>query len=123
MFRNMEFTCITFELVYTPVNRLNFPGYGKFYQPPQNKLSYLMYVSQIVNSTELVLVGGHAGSVESLSLCRGRIAFRWYLSVSNPYLLRRSKFVHSCTQRSPYMFASANLRYHPFDSIDSSRSR
>ena len=79
-----------------------------------------MYVGQTVNFHKLVVVGGCAGS-GSLSLCRGRlIAFRWYLSVSIPYLLRRSKFIP--VTKSSYMFASTNLRYHPFDSIDSSYS-
>ena len=38
----------------------------------------------------------------SLSCCRGRIAFRWYLPISNPYLLRRSWLIpcyegaHTC---------------------------
>ena len=60
---------------------------------------------------------------ESLSLCRSRlIAFRWYLSYSNPYLLRRSLYP-PLPRGGPYMFLSAKLRYHPIDSIDSSQCR
>ena len=76
-----------------------FPGYGKFYQPPHDKLTPNVSC-QTVNS-RVVLVGGRAGS-ESLSLCRGRDCVPVVPADLDPlfiasYLLRGGSYMFTST--------------------------
>ena len=113
----VEFTCFqTCSHTVKSVKR-KLPGYGKFYQPPPflSKYRHLLCLSQ---KCELLFGGGRwAFRFVSLSLCHGwLIAFRWYLPVSIPYLLRRTPSVYSCCEEAHTCVHLLSHRYHPGDS-------
>ena len=103
--------------MYAPVKRSEFSlSLVNFTNLPQHKLSHLVYVfSQIVNSE--MCDGRWTCRSRNLSWCRGQIAFRWYLPISIPYLLRRtSSFLsieaHTCLHllNRKYHFSTLSIR-------------
>ena len=121
-FQEIRWSSLVFRLARIPLNRLkeNSLGTVNFTDPPfLSKYRHLMCLSQ---KCELLFGGGRwAFRFVSLSLCHGRlIAFRWYLPVSIPYLLRRTPFCLLLLRGGSCMCTSAFPQVPPRRFFDSS---